>query len=153
MENKDEIKKILPNVGEKHMQELKFSLPFAILQKFADSIKEKYEGKLSAKVVDSFKLSPYYTEEVYLPVISLYLIAPIDKGYYYRLISLQQLTNAPYPVTIHILEDWSGFKGKCENDTELESKLVEFFKSATAANIILNIIAQVDLYNEMRSKK
>lgn len=145
----EEIKRILPNSESAEFEEIKNKTPYGVLQDFAEAINETYKDKLSARIGETYR---QVEESVQNPVFALYLQAPIGKGYLYRLLEIEQLTAEPYPVYAYVLQDIKGQLGEYKDYSTFYDGLLKFFKSNLVSTIILNMIGQVELYNESRKK-
>jgi hypothetical protein len=163
MENiKNKIKSILPENTPETTRKLKQESPYGILLEFSEAVNEKYNNLITARVTESIKVSPTQNDsEKQNPVFAFYLQAPIGKGYLYRLLEVEQLTNGLYPVSVKIFQNRtvslennkrSKARGRFESYDEFYSALLNFFQTSFVSNLILNLIGQVELYNESRQE-
>jgi hypothetical protein len=148
---KDDIKKLLPDINNQRFEEIKKESPYAVLNLFASAVNDKYNKKITARVVETIKTIKTSTgEETDNPAFAFYLEAPIGKGYLYRLIEVQQVEKTLYPIKVTLFEKEPSVLGVFTNYTDFLSEMGKLFSTGFVSTIILNLIGQVDLYNESR---
>lgn len=145
--SKEEILNILPTPEGEEFKKIKENNPYSILLRYSDAINEKYKSKLSATITESSKIEKSDDSET-LPTYAFYISAPIGRGYFYKLFEVIPEKNAPYPVDIKLFGKQLQDFGKAENPEDYNKKILEIFKSNFVSDLILNLLAQVDLYNE-----
>lgn len=153
---KEDIKNILPDPNSSGYMNAKVQSPYAILLEFKTAINEKYNKKIVARVTESYKLINSETgEDKENIVFAFYLQAPIGKGYLYRLLEVEQIKNDLYPVKVKVFQKYTTSLGKAkyEDYESFYTDLFKFFKSSFVSTLILNLLGQVDLYNEYRNEK
>lgn len=149
MKSKDEIKRILPNKSSVKPLE---STPREIMGLYAEAIKEKYSNSLSALVTETSRVSTDGNEE--LLSYSFYLIAFIGKGYNYKLFEVvPRAIDTPYPVGLILFEKHPRNVGEFSGERSFSEELYDFFRSPFMANVVNNLIGQVELYRESRAGK
>jgi hypothetical protein len=150
MKNKEEIKKILPNKGDAIEQELKQNSPRIIMKEFEEAITEKYKNFLSAFTTETSKIDDVNGSDILS--YSFYLVAFIGKGYNYKLFEvIPKKVDNPYPVEFILFQNFPHNEGEINSAEKLQEKLFDVFKSSFTHNVINNLIAQVELYNESRT--
>jgi len=147
--DKEQIKNILPKIGSEEEIKLKQISPRVVMNEFEEAIKESYPNYLSAFTTETTRIEQNGIEVL---SYSFYLIAFIGKGYTYKLFELvPKKADAPYPVHLILFQNFPHNEGEINSQEMLQDKLLAVFKSGFTQNIIKNLIAQVELYNESRS--
>ena len=145
--SKEEILNILPTPEGEEFAKIKKSNPYNIMLHYSNAINEKYKGKLSATITES-SMTESSNNSATVISYAFYINAPIGRGYFYRLFEITPEKNAPYPVEIKLFEKDTQDFGKAETSEEFNNKLLSIFKSGFTSTLLLNLLAQVDLYNE-----
>ena len=143
-----EIKDLLPDPDKANYEEIKASYPYNILQKYASAIDEKYPQKLSGIIVESTDIS-----NDKLLSYAFYILASIGNGYSYRLLELSPTTTEMYPLKVTVFDKIpQELSDNISTPKKLEEVLQKILKGAFVHTLILNLLAQVDLYNESRNE-
>jgi hypothetical protein len=142
----NDIINILPNPNNINYEQIKKEHPYNILLKFAHAITEKYPGKLEGIITESSDIT-----QAKLLTYAFYLLAPIGKGYSYRLLELEPTNGEMYPLRILIFETNTQELAIVNSGDSLEKTLQDVFKMGFTQTLILNLLSQVDLYNENRN--
>lgn len=142
-------KNLLPSADGNYdkIKEVKSELPYSILLKYAKIVSEKYPSKLEGVVIETSG-----TSKEQLLSYALYFLASIGKGFTFRLLEIEPLTNNIYPVKVRLANDYPKKYKKINNSTELEETLNEIYSNSYTHSLIYNLLAQVDLYNESRNE-
>jgi|GEM_PF-2660365 hypothetical protein len=139
------LKDLLPDPGNIDYEKIKAEHPYNILLKYAKVIEEKYPSKLSGIITESTDV----TSEKLLSY-AFYILAAIGNGYSYRLLELEPLTGNMYPLKITIFEKHPQHLAEVKTHFELEKVLQDVLRSGFTHTLILNLLAQIELYNESR---
>lgn len=149
-----DIKHVLPNVSEKKIDDHKGNTPYGILIELSKAVNEKYNKKLFANVVESYKLKKDGKggdrENL---VFAFYFIAPIAKGYLYRLLEIEQIAGSEFPVKLTVYENNPVSKGIFKQFDGFLEALSGFMQSSFVETLIINLMTQVELYEESRTLK
>ena len=142
----DELKDLLPNPeDDPRYTELKEKHPYYILHKYAKVFQEKYPSKLFGAVTES---KDVVSEN--LLSYALYVVANIGNGYSYRLLEVRPQSIEMYPLEITVFERKPKNLNNIEDAENFETVLQDIFKSDFTRNLVLNLLNQVELYNESR---
>ncbi len=128
---------ILPDAKGNAFTQIEKDNPHSIMKDYANAINEKYKSKLLAKIVDSDLSKSVVNYEFYIS-------APIGRGYFYKLFETTSSISSPYPLKISFFAKETQFF-QCETVEEFNQQLLNIFKSQFTANLLLNLIAQVNL--------
>lgn len=150
--SKDEILNILPTPVGDEFAKIKDSSPYSIMLHYANAINEKYNGKLSATITES-SMTESSDSSATIISYAFYINAPIGRGYFYRLFEVIPEKEISYPVNIKLFKKNTQDFGKAVSAEEFNSKLLSIFKSGFTSTLLLNLLAQIDLYNENKNKK
>jgi len=150
--SKEEILSILPNEQSVAYSKIKSDNPYSRMLQYVDAINEKYKDKLSATVTENTITDPSNSSQT-LICYSFYLSAQIGRGYLYRLFEVEPISNTDYPINIKVFEKNPQDYGVANTPKEFDNILLSIFKSGFTSTLILNLIAQIELYNENRNKK
>jgi hypothetical protein len=137
---------LLPEPGKNNYEKLKAEHPYTILLKYAEVIEKKYPKKLSGIITEGTDA----TSEKRLSY-SFYLLATIGNGYSYRLLELEPLSVEMYPLNITVFEKNPQKSIEVKTHLELENVLQDVLRSGFTHTLILNLLAQIELYNESRT--
>ncbi len=147
--------KMLPSEDSDEFNKAKLELPYSILLAYADAINKRYKDKLSAYITESshiINISDSLDEIRENLVIALSFEAAIGRGYLYRLLEIEQLKTTSFPVQVKVFGNHTSLLGTYEDYDSFYPAIVKFLESGIVKNIILNLLAQVDLYRESRSE-
>jgi len=139
----NDLKNLLPDPDKSNYEKIKAEHPYNILLKYAQAIEEKYPTKLSGVVTEANDV----TSEKLLSY-AFYILAAIGNGYSYRLLELEPLSGEMYPLKITIFEKYPQPLTEVKSHDELEIALQKVLKSGFTHTLILNLLAQIELYNE-----
>lgn len=151
----NDILDILPTPEGEGYMKIKARNPHSILNKYAKAVKEKYKNKLSATITES-SIETHNSNSIIS--YSFYLTAPIGRGYFYKLIEITPVEKydkkavPPYPIAVKLFDRNQQNLGIVYSENELLAKLNLIFQTQFVTNLILNILAQVELYNENQNK-
>lgn len=153
---KIDFNKMLPNENSEEFEKAKKELPYQVLISYAEAINEKYKGKLKAFVTESSLLKNVSNSNEVIKenlVMALSFEAAIGRGYLYRLIEIEQLKNAVFPVKVKVFSNHTSVLGTYKEYESFYPAIIKFLESSIVKTIILNLLAQVELYNESRSQR
>jgi hypothetical protein len=143
----EEIKDLLPNPDNSSYEKIKTEHPYNILLKYAQAFDAKYPNKLGGVVTEASGVNNE------TPVsFALYIVAAIGTGYSYRLLELTPLSANIYPLGVKVFEQSPHDLPQVESPLDLEKRLQEVLKSAFTQTLVLNLLAQIELYNESRKE-
>lgn len=146
--NHIEIKDILPDPNKNVYEEVKRQHPHTILLKYARAIEEKYDQKLRGNVTSSSDI-----DSEKLIIYSFYLIAEIGRGYSYRLLDIESIDKGKiYPLNISLIGQISSGQLVVNDPEELEVALIKIFENPFTQQLILNMLAQIDIYNASKEE-
>ncbi|MFW5872245.1 MAG: hypothetical protein ACOCUT_03985 [bacterium] len=140
-----DLNNLLPDPNGDNYEKIKAEHPYNILLKYAHAIEAKYPTKLAGIVTESKDL----TNNSILSY-AFYITASIGTGYSYRLLELESTSGEIYPLSITIFEKHPQKLDVVSTPIELENALQGVLKSGFTHTLILNLLAQIDLYNESR---
>lgn len=143
--NPIDLKTLLPDPSQINYEKIKAEHPYNILLKYAKVIEEKYPSQLSGEIQESTDVT-----NSELLSYGFYILASIGNGYSYRLLDLEPISAEMYPLSITVFENHPQHLPKVESPLELENALQSVLKSGFTHTLILNLLAQIDLYNESR---
>ena len=146
--SKDEILEILPTPDSEIFKNLRENSPYNIMLEYSYAINEKYNKKISATVTESSIIEDKNSHGTELNY-AFYINAPIGRGYFYKLFEVKLEKDAQYPVSVKAFEKQTKNFGKAETADHFNSILIKIFKSRFTSNLILNLLVQVDFYNEV----
>lgn len=149
---KVDLHSLLPSENSPKYEKLKNESPYSFLLEYSKVFNEKYKGKLIANVTESFQLRTRtnYDEVKENLVVALYFQAAIGNGYLYRLLEVEQIKNEPFPVRVKVFQNNPGTLGTYKGYENFYSDITTFLGSGFVQTLILNLLAQVDLYRESR---
>lgn len=149
--SKEEIINILPTPEGEEFEKIKLSNPYNIMLSYTNAINEKYKGKISATITESSKIDNTDNLKTII-CYSFYVNAPIGRGYLYRLFEVTSNNNSTYPVEVILFEKNPQNIGTAESPEKFNDLLIGIFKLGFTSTLILNLLAQVELFNEEKSK-
>ena len=144
--NPVDIASLLPEQDGATYQKIKEEHPYHILSKYADVIGYKYSGKLSGVVTESVDANNQN-----LISCAFYILAEIGTGYSYRLLELLPSSGDNYPITVTIFEKTPQKFAEANTPLQLEEALQAVLKTGFVQSLILNLLAQIDIYRESRA--
>ena len=147
---------LLPNEDSSEFRVAKKESPYGFLIEYAKAFNEKYTGKLKAVVTQSFQTrsKPVKNDVVKENlVVALYFEAAVGRGYLYRLLEIEQTKSEPYPVVVKVFQNSPGKLGVFKDHEAFQVRMLEFLGSGFVKTLILNLLAQVELYNESRNER
>ncbi len=153
---KIDFNKMLPNENSEEFEKAKQELPYQILVSYAEAINEKYKGKLRAYVTESSLLKNTANSNEVIKenlVMALSLEAAIGRGYLYRLLEIEQIKSSTFPVRVKVFSNHTSVLGTYKNFDAFYQPIIKFLESSIVKTIILNLLAQVELYNESRNQR
>jgi hypothetical protein len=154
MKKKIDFNSLLPSQNSQDYKRVKEDSPYAMLIEYSKAFNEKYNGKIVATVTESFQLrsKPGSLETKENLVLALYLQAAIGSGYLYRLLEIEQIKSEPFPVKVSVFQNSPSTLGTYKDYISFVNDIVKFLGSGFVKTLILNLLAQVELYNESRSE-
>jgi hypothetical protein len=147
---------ILPEESSQDYVNVKLELPHSVLIEYAEAINKKYTNKLKAFVTESSRIKTNksnfdeYQENL---AYAFSFEAAIGQGYLYRLIEVEQTGTSTYPVKVKVFRDHTSHLGTYKDYNSFYTAIVGFLDSGIVKTIILNLLAQVELYNESRNQR
>ena len=147
---------LLPNEDSADYKNAKNESPYFFLINYSKAINEKYKGKLKAVVTESFQTRTKPGKDDVIRenlIVALYFEAAIGKGYLYRLLEVEQTKSEPYPVVVNVFQNNPSKLGSFKDHHSFQKNMVDFLGSGFVKTLILNLLAQVELYNESRNQK
>jgi hypothetical protein len=138
---------LLPDPSKDNYEKLKKEHPFNILAKYSKAINEKYPGKLNGIVTESADVTGER-----LINYAFYIFAAIGKGYSYRLLEVVPTTGEMYPLKVILFERYPQELSQVNDYLELENLLHGIIKMGFTQTLLMNLVSQVDLYNESRNQ-
>jgi hypothetical protein len=132
----------VPNQNDK--ERIKGEHPYTILSKFAEAIAKSYDEKLIGVVAETTDITSNN-----ILGYSFYLVAQIGKGYSYQLFELESSVGGVYPLKLTVFaKHSSSVMTDINNSTDLENALVKVFGFEFTKSLILQMLVQIDIYNE-----
>jgi len=149
---KIDLKSLMPTESSSDYERVKRESPYSFLIEYADTFNGVYSEKLMANVTQSYQIrtKPGSGEIKENFVVVLYFQAPIGKGYLYRLLEIEQLKSEPYPVRVNVFQNNPSTLGTYKEYGTFYQDITTFLGSGFVQTLILNLLAQVDLYRESR---
>lgn len=141
------IEDLLPDPEGANYEKLKKENPYNILRKYAQIFEKKYPGKISGVITESTDAMNDRTIHY-----AFYILASIGNGYSYRFLEIEPETGYMYPLNIKIFQNYPSDFKKVSSAEEFDYALREILSLSFTQNLILNLLAQVDLYNDSRNK-
>jgi len=150
--NQFDFNSLLPEETSQEFKRVIAESPYRLLIDYSNALNKKYKPKLKCIITESYQLrtSDEIKENI---VIALNLEAAIGKGYLYRLLEIEQLSGGIFPVQVKVFQNNPSDLGKFDSYSSFESAILKFLNSGFVKTLILNLLAQVDLYNESRNEK
>lgn len=142
------IQDLLPDPNILTYNKLKSEYPFNILSRYAKAIGEKYPKKLEGII----SASADATNENLIGYV-FYILAAIGRGYSYRLLEVVQTTAEMYPLKVTLFEPNPQDLPLVSDYIAFENILNTIIRRGFTQTLLINLVAQVDLYNESRSEK
>ncbi len=108
--------------------------PTLFLEELAHLLKEKYDGKLIAKIVTS------YPEDTTTITVAFYLVHTQLKGYNYRLLWFNQGIDEVFPFIIQAFSNPTEKFKKVNNVEEFKNTVTEIIGSKRSKDILNNLL-------------
>ncbi len=140
-----DIQNILPDPSRDAYKKLKTQHPYNILSKYAKALGEKYPGKLEGIISES-------RDGISRGLIgyAFYIVAAIGRGYSYRLLEATPTTATMYPLRITLFEKHTHELPGVSDYLDFDNVLYEIFRAEFTQTLLVNLVIQVDGYNESR---
>lgn len=143
-----DIMSMLPDPDKDNYEQLKKEHPFNILSRYGVAISNKYPNKLDGIITETADVSGNRMINY-----AFFIQAAIGSGYSYRLLEVTPTTVDMYPLKVTIFEKYPQDLPEVKNYTEFEHLLNDVIQRGFTQTLLMNLLAQVDLYNESRSQK
>jgi hypothetical protein len=139
---------MLPDPNRDNYELLKKEHPFHILTRYGQAISQKYPGKLDGIITESADVSGNRMINY-----AFYILASIGKGYSYRLLEVSPTTVDMYPLKVTLFGKHPQALPEVSSSQEFENLLNDIIRMGFTQTLLLNLVSQVELYQESRNQK